>query len=209
MRYNTQNNGAMDPRMQTAYSQPLTPYIHPANPEVAYGQSRGPAGDASPPTSTMTNVSYQNDHPYVGSLNVPLEYWGHDPGVSRTGSNYVVHQTWQVDTGAEVVMQRYIHRLTDEEKRQMHILPAHRPIFMCKVPGCPKWLYSKNQIKRHLQEHNIIFRKPFRCMCGSEFGRGVEAERHIEDQRPCDVCHRSGRKTKNGLTCRRCRQQTT
>ncbi|KAF8500560.1 hypothetical protein BU17DRAFT_72091 [Hysterangium stoloniferum] len=118
--YNIQYNGAVDPPIQTYCSQPLTSYIHQASPEIAHGRYQGPGGGASPTGSAVTNVSYPDDDPYVGPFNDPLKYQDYGP-FSRTRPNSVVHQTWRVDTNAEEVMRRFIHRFTEEEKRRLNI----------------------------------------------------------------------------------------
>ncbi|KAF8500559.1 hypothetical protein BU17DRAFT_102476 [Hysterangium stoloniferum] len=202
MSYDTQDIGGMNHHMQACNSHPLTSYPLPASPEIAYGQYWS-AGCASPTASEITHVSYPDDNPYVGLFDVPSDC-SYDPGCFRAASNPVVHQTWRVDTGEEEATRRYFHRVTDTEKRRMQLPLARRPMFVCRIPNCSAWLFNRGQVKQHLQDHNIMFRKPFKCTCGSEFGRSVEADRHVEDKRPCDVCHRSGRKTKNSLTCRRC-----
>jgi len=206
MRYNTQYSGGMDPHVQTYSGQPLTSDLLSANAEFTYDECWGSAGSTSPTGSEMADVSYPDDNPYVGLFDISLDYLGYGPGCFPAGSNPAVHQTRQVDTGEEEALQRYIHRFTDHEKRQMQHPLAQRPVFMCMIPNCAIWLFNKGQVKQHLREHNIVFQKPFKCTCGSEFGRSVEADRHVEDKRPCDVCHRAGRKIKNSLTCHRCRR---
>ncbi|KAF8529522.1 hypothetical protein BU17DRAFT_60320 [Hysterangium stoloniferum] len=136
--YSIQYNGSVDPPIQTYYSQPLTSYIHRPTPEIAHGRCQGPGSCASSPTgSAVTNVScaqrreyvdkvpdhafsHPDDDPHVGLFNRPSERQGYGPPFSRTGSNSVVHQTWEVNTNAEEVIRRFIHRFTDEEKRRIN-----------------------------------------------------------------------------------------
>ncbi|KAF8532044.1 hypothetical protein JB92DRAFT_2846507 [Gautieria morchelliformis] len=117
----------------------------------------------------------------------------------------VIHETFEVVTGEEEVVKAVIHRLTDEEKRGLSFTMANpRPTFCCKVQGCGRWLLHRAQVKPHLSEHGYRFCKPFKCSCGAEFGRQVEAARHVEDKKLCEHCHRSGRKYKGGAVCLRC-----
>ncbi|KAF8529526.1 hypothetical protein BU17DRAFT_79514 [Hysterangium stoloniferum] len=127
VRYSIQYNEAVDPPIQTYYSQPLTSYIHRPTPEITHGRCQEPGGGASPTGSVVTNVSYPDDDPHVGLFNRPSERRGYGP-FSRTGSNSVVHQTWEIDTNAEEVIRRFIHRFTDEEKRRIYVPQAPRPI---------------------------------------------------------------------------------
>ncbi|KAF8529527.1 hypothetical protein BU17DRAFT_60325 [Hysterangium stoloniferum] len=163
MSYDTQDIDGMDHRMEAYNSHPLTSPPLPTNFEIAYGQYWGSAGCASPTTSEITHVSYPDDNPYVSLFDVSSDYRSYDPGCFRAKSNPVVHQTWQVDTGEEEATRRYIHRVTDMEKRRMQLPLAQRPMFICKIPNCPTWLFNRAQVKQHLQDHNIIFRKPFKC----------------------------------------------
>ncbi|KAF8500558.1 hypothetical protein BU17DRAFT_72089 [Hysterangium stoloniferum] len=138
----------------------------PSNHEIAYGQYWGSTGCASPTTSDITHVSYPDDNPYVGLFDVPSDC-SYDPGCFRAASNPVVHQTWRVDTGEEEATQRYFHRVTDMEKRRMQLPLAQRPMFVCKIPNCFAWLFNRAQVKQHLQDHNIVFDKPFKCTWSS------------------------------------------
>ncbi|KAF8500547.1 hypothetical protein BU17DRAFT_102520 [Hysterangium stoloniferum] len=122
MLHNTQHNGGMDPYMQTYNNQPLPPSFFPVNPDWE------PAGSASLTGSAMTNVSYPNNNLFIPPFDVPSDYSGFAPRYPRAGSDTVVHRTWQVDTGEEEAMRRYIHRYTDEEKRRMQVPLANRPI---------------------------------------------------------------------------------
>ncbi|KAF8529528.1 hypothetical protein BU17DRAFT_60326 [Hysterangium stoloniferum] len=188
MRYDTQSIGEMDLHMQAYNSHPLISYSLPSNYEIAHGQHWGSAGYPFPTTSEITHVSYPDDNLYVDLFDVSSDYRSYDPECFRARSNPVVHQTWRVDTGEEEATRRYFYRVTDMEKRQMQLPLAQRPMFMCKIPNCSAWLFNRAQVKQHLQDHNIVFDKPFKCTCGSEFGRSVEADRHVEDKRPCDIC---------------------
>ncbi|KAF8579065.1 hypothetical protein K439DRAFT_1638287 [Ramaria rubella] len=127
---------------------------------------------------------------------------------SRTGRSYTseqaIHETYEVETGEEEAVKRIIHRLTDEEKRGLNLSSINRPNFLCRVDGCGQWLLHRAQVKPHLSAHGITFPKPYGCTCGAEFGRQVEAARHVEDKKLCEQCHRSGRKHKGGVICVRC-----
>ncbi|KIJ23940.1 hypothetical protein M422DRAFT_275396 [Sphaerobolus stellatus SS14] len=120
------------------------------------------------------------------------------------------HMISEVHTGQDEASNMYIHRLTDEEKRRCSSsYPSTRPTFCCKLQGCRNpWLQHRGLIKTHLMEHGLQFPKPFRCSCGADFGRQVEAVRHLDDKKPCTYCQRPGRKYKNTSICTRCHRQT-
>ena len=76
----------------------------------------------------------------------------------------MVHETFEIETGEEEVVKAVIHRLTDDEKRNLNFTSTTpRPAFCCKVQGCGRWLLHRAQVKGHLSEHGYKFGKPFKC----------------------------------------------
>lgn len=85
------------------------------------------------------------------------------PYIPKTETS-VVHETFEVETGEEGVINAVIHRLTDEEKRNLNFTAATpRPTFCCKVQGCGRWILHRTQVKLHLSEHGYRFGKPYKC----------------------------------------------
>ncbi|KIJ33987.1 hypothetical protein M422DRAFT_35277 [Sphaerobolus stellatus SS14] len=116
--------------------------------------------------------------------------------------DHIIYELEPGEDGASKI----IHRVTDEEKRRCGAsYPSSRPTLYCKFQGCQNpWLQHKGLISGHLMAHGLQFPKPFKCSCGADFGRQVEAFRHLEDKKPCAHCHRAGRKQKNTHICMRC-----
>ncbi|KAF8532041.1 hypothetical protein JB92DRAFT_2846361, partial [Gautieria morchelliformis] len=74
---------------------------------------------------------------------------------------------------------------------------------MCNYPGCQSPVVEPNRMGTHLALH-LNDKKAYKCLCGTRFGRLSEANRHIEDQRPCELCNESRRKHKGTRICSRC-----
>lgn len=78
--------------------------------------------------------------------------------------------------------------------------PGH---FKCVYPGCTSNAVEEHRVQNHLSLH-INGKKAFACDCGTRFGRLSEANRHLEDQNPCQICGDPRRKQRGTGTCNRC-----
>ncbi|KAF8524449.1 hypothetical protein JB92DRAFT_2880450 [Gautieria morchelliformis] len=74
---------------------------------------------------------------------------------------------------------------------------------MCIYPGCQSPVVESNRMVSHVARH-LNDKKAYECLCGTRFGRLSEANRHIDDQRPCELCNESRRKRKGTRICSRC-----
>ncbi|KAF8529544.1 hypothetical protein BU17DRAFT_60341 [Hysterangium stoloniferum] len=104
--YNTQYNGVVDPPIHTYHTQPLTSYIHRANPEIVHGRYQGPGTGASPTGPVVTNVSYPDDNPHVGLFNRPSESQGAWPCVMVLHSLALDRTQWYTKHGKSILTQK-------------------------------------------------------------------------------------------------------
>lgn len=117
------------------------------------------------------------------------------PSYYYQNQNHLIHEI-QV---SQSVIEAYVSRPTIDDLRS-----GWRPDFLkCNYPDCPSRAIDASRLHSHLALH-LNSRKAYGCSCGTTFGRLSEANRHLYDQSPCEVCGDSRRKQKGTNTCSRC-----
>ncbi|KIJ47501.1 hypothetical protein M422DRAFT_28821 [Sphaerobolus stellatus SS14] len=95
---------------------------------------------------------------------------------------------------------RYIVEPTPYEQESSNWRPGH---VRCRYPDCHSPMVDLKGARAHLSCH-LNNKKAYKCSCGTKFGRQSEANRHLEDQKPCERCGDPRRKQRGTKTCSRC-----
>ncbi|KAF8579066.1 hypothetical protein K439DRAFT_1663375 [Ramaria rubella] len=193
---------------QVQHQRQLEPYQMYSSPSVNYqnlasGRNRRQEGE-------------QSNHSNYGSSHTNSRLPVSPPYASEDSSRLNLSPSPTVsvmDANALLQVRHCIHHIpVSPQDRERYIVEPDQHdrdmgwrfgIMKCIYPGCGSPAVELSRANTHLASH-LNSKKAHQCACGIRFGRLSEANRHMDDQNPCERCGQPRRKRKGTRICTRC-----